>query len=130
MPVPELKFDVTGPASRIDTLARWLPRVAVAIAFLSIGYSKFEAQSMWVRTFNEIGLGDWFRYFTGSVQMLGAVLVLVPRTCLLGIAILSCTMLGAALIWIFVLHQPGNAPIPLFVLTALVVVGFGARSGK
>ena len=125
--MPELKFDVTEPASRIDTLTTWMPRVAVAIAFLAIGASKFEAQSMWIRTFNEIGLGDWFRYVTGGIQMLGAVLVLIPRTCLIGIAILSCTMLGAALIWIVVLHQAGNAPIPLLVLTALLIVGWGAR---
>jgi len=130
VPVPELRFSADEPRSRIDTLTTWMPRVAVAIAFLSIGYSKFEAHSMWIRTFNEIGLGDWFRYFTGSVQMLGAALVLIPRTCVIGISILASTMLGAALIWIFVLHQPGNAPIPLLVLTALVVVGFSARSGK
>jgi putative oxidoreductase len=127
VPVPELKFDVEEPKSRIDTLRTWLPRIAVAVAFLSIGYSKFETQSMWIRTFNEIGFGDWFRYFTGAVQMLGAVLVLIPRTCVIGIAILSSTMIGAALIWIFLLHAPGNAPIPLVVLAALIVVGFQAR---
>lgn len=125
--MPELKFDVEGPRSRIDTLTTWLPRVAVAIAFLSIGYSKFEAQSMWIRTFNEIGFGDWFRYLTGAIQILGALLVLIPRTCVIGIAILSSTMIGAALIWIFVLHAPGNAPIPLLVLVPLLVVGFQAR---
>jgi hypothetical protein len=69
----------------------------------------------------------WFRYFTGAVQIVGAALVLIPRTCLIGIAILSCTMVGAALIWIFLLHAPGNAPIPLLVLAALMVVGFQAR---
>jgi hypothetical protein len=52
VPVPELRFDVAEPKSRIDTLTVWLPRVAVAIAFLSIGYSKFESQSIWIRTFN------------------------------------------------------------------------------
>lgn len=127
MPVPELKLDVEERKSRIDTLTTSLPRAAVAIAFLSIGYSKFEAQSMWVRTFNEIGLGVWFRYFTGAVQMLGALLVLIPRTCLVGIALLSATMIGAALVWIFVLQAPGNAPIPLLILLPLLAVGFQSR---
>jgi hypothetical protein len=129
VPVPELKLDVAEPKSRIDTLTTWLPRLAAAIAFLSIGYSKFESQSIWIRTFNEIGWGLWFRYLTGAVQILGALLVLVPSTCLIGIGILSCTMVGAALIWIFVLHAPGNAPIPLLVLAGLIVVGWGARPG-
>lgn len=130
MRVPELKFDVGEPKGRIDTLTTWMPRVGVAIAFLAIGASKFEAQSMWIRTFNDIGWGDWFRYFTGAVQVLGAALVLIPRTCRLGISILSGTMIGAALVWVFLLHKPGNAPIPLIILAALVVVGLGARSGK
>lgn len=128
MPVPELRFDTGERSSRIDTLTSWMPRAAVAIAFLSIGYSKFESQSIWIRTFNEIGLGDWFRYFTGAIQMLGAVLVLIPRTCLVGIGLLSCTMIGAALIWIFVLHAPGNAVIPAVVLVPLVIVGISARA--
>jgi len=125
--VPELKFDVTEPASRIDTLTKWMPRVAVAIAFLSIGFSKFEAQSIWIRTFNEIGFGDWFRYLTGLIQVAGALLVLIPKTCLIGIALLSCTMVGAAFFWVFLLHAPGNAVIPLLVLMPLLVVGFQAR---
>jgi uncharacterized membrane protein YphA (DoxX/SURF4 family) len=127
VPVPELKFDVEEPKGRIETLTKWLPRVAVAIAFLSIGYSKFESHSMWVRTFNEIGWGVWFRYFTGGVQIVGALLVLIPRACLLGVAVLASTMFGAALIWIFVLHAPGNAPIPLLILLPLAAVGLQAR---
>jgi hypothetical protein len=31
------------------------------------------------------------------------------------------------LIWIFVLHKPGNAPIPALVLVPLIVVGVQAR---
>ena len=33
----------------------------------------------WVGLFRQIGLGQWFRYFTGAVEILGGVLVLVPR---------------------------------------------------
>jgi hypothetical protein len=70
----------------------------------------------------------WFRYFTGAVQIVGAALVLIPRTCLIGVAILASTMVGAALIWIFVLHAPGNAPIPLLILLPLLAVGLQARA--
>lgn len=125
--MPELQFDMAERPGRQDIITTWLPRLGVAIAFLSIGWSKFEAHSTWIRTFNEIGFGDWFRYFTGAVQMLGAALVLIPRTFRIGIGILASTMIGAALIWIFLLHKPGNAPIPLIVLAALVVVGLQAR---
>jgi putative oxidoreductase len=127
VPVPEFNFDMSERRSGIDLVGTWLPRLGVAIAFLMIGASKFESESTWIRTFNEIGWGDSFRYFTGSVQILGAILVLIPRTCLIGIGILSTTMLGAVLIWILVLHKPGNAPIPALVLIPLIVVGFQAR---
>ena len=127
MPVPELKFDTAERPSRNGIVTMWLPRLGVAAAFLMIGASKFEPQSTWIRTFNAIGFGDWFRYVTGGVQMLGAALVLIPKTCLIGIGILACTMIGAALIWVFLLHAPGNAPIPLLVLVALIVVGLQAR---
>ena len=121
--MPELKLGLDERRSRIDTLTTWLPRIAVAIAFGSIGIDKFASQSMWVRIFEQIGLGQWFRYFTGSLQVIGAVMVLVPRTFLDGILLLACTMLGAVITWVFVLHVPGNAPIPAVLLVALLIVG-------
>jgi hypothetical protein len=60
----------------------------------------------------------------------GAVLVVVPRTFLIGIAMLACTMLGASAVWIVKFGAPGNAIIPAAILVALVAIGFhGARVG-
>src|SRR5262249_1066149 len=67
--------------------------------------------------------GQWFRYFTGIVQIAGAVLVLVPRTFVVGIALLACTMAGAVAIWIVRFGAVGNAIIPAVVLVGLVGVG-------
>ena len=53
----------------------------------------------------------------------GIVTMWLPR---LGVAA-AFLMIGAALIWVFLLHAPGNAPIPLLVLVALIVVGLQAR---
>ena len=50
-----------------------------------IGKSKLSAQSSWIKTFEQIGFGQWFRYLTGSMQIAGAIAVLIPRTFLLGI---------------------------------------------
>jgi uncharacterized membrane protein YphA (DoxX/SURF4 family) len=116
---------VPGETSgRQDLLITWILRVAVAVVFLSVGWSKFETNSMWVRLFEQIGFGQWFRYFTGSVQMAGAALVLVPRTFVMGIALLACTMAGAVAIWIVRFGALGNAIIPAVVLVGLVGVGF------
>jgi putative oxidoreductase len=108
---------------RLGLLATWLPRIAVALVFLSVGSSKF-SDPMWVRLFGQIGLGQWFRYLTGVMQIAAGVLVLIPRTALAGVALAACTMLGASIAWLTVLHAPMNAPIPGIMLALLIVVGF------
>src|ERR1043166_1570474 len=90
----------------IDHLRTWLPRVAVALLFFFVGKSKFGAHSSWIKTFEHIGFGQWFRYVTGTIQMLGAIAVLIPRLFPWGIVMLACTMLGAILAWIFLLGVP------------------------
>src|SRR5262245_6690114 len=118
----ELNLIVEDRPQRIDVLLMWLPRVAVALAFLGFGWQKFEGDRMWIRVFDQIGFGQWFRYFTGAMQVAGALLVLVPRTFLFGMATLACTMIGAMTFWIVVAKQPFAAIIPGFVLAALVAV--------
>jgi len=92
--------------------------------FLSVGLSKFR-DPMWVRLFGQIGLGQWFRYVTGIIQIASAVLVLIPRTSLVGMALAACTMLGASVVWLTILHAPWNAPIPGALLGILVAIGIG-----
>jgi uncharacterized membrane protein YphA (DoxX/SURF4 family) len=114
--------------SRQDVLITWILRVSVAVVFLSVGSSKFGASSTWITLFERIGFGQSFRYLTGSLQIGGAVLVVIPRTFLLGIALLACTMAGAAAVWIVRFGAPGNAVIPAIALAGLIGVGFhGAR---
>jgi putative oxidoreductase len=102
--VSELKFVAEETRRPIDIFTMWIPRVAVAMGFLAIGTGKFAAHSVRIRIFAQIGFGQWFRYLTGVLQIGGALLVLIPRTFALGILLLACTMLGAMLAWIFVLH--------------------------
>jgi len=109
--------------SRIAAFTTWLLRVAIAIAFLSFGSQKFAPTGMWVRIFAQIGVGQWFRYLTGTMQIAGAVLVLMPPTALVGVGLLACTMLGATLARITVLHAPSNTPIPGAILVVLLAIG-------
>jgi uncharacterized membrane protein YphA (DoxX/SURF4 family) len=107
---------------RLGVLRTWLPRVAIALVFVSVGSSKF-SDPMWVRLFGQIGLGQWFRYLTGAMQIAGGVLVLIPRTSLAGIVLAACTMLGASVAWLTVLHAPWNAPIPGAIFVILIAIG-------
>jgi putative oxidoreductase len=125
----DLRVGLEERRGPIDVVTTWLPRVAIAIAFGSIGSGKFAPHSMWVDLFAQIGLGQWFRYLTGTVQLVGACLVLIPRTFVIGIALLACTMIGAMVAWTTVLQTPFNAVIPGVILIALVVVGAQAFRG-
>jgi uncharacterized membrane protein len=125
-----LKLVVDERREPIDVFTTWLPRIAVALAFFFIGKDKFAAHSMWIRIFDQIGFGQWFRYVTGALQMGGAVLVMIPRTFRVGILMIACTLLGAVLAWLFLLHAPGNAVIPGLLLVAVLAVGSqGLRNG-
>ena len=44
-------------------------------------------------TFEKIGLGQWFRYFIGGLEMIGAILIVAPRMAALGAAVLTITFL-------------------------------------
>src|SRR5256714_10481926 len=80
--------------SRVDFITTWLPRFAVAVVFVTVGFSKFR-DPMWVGVFARIGAGQWFRYFTGVMQIAGGALTLVPKLSLVGIGMVACTMAGA-----------------------------------
>jgi putative oxidoreductase len=126
--MPGLKLAVEETRSAGDVLAAWLPRVAVALIFLSVGSEKFGSHGPWIRIFARIGLGDWFRYLTGLMQVGGALLLLVPPLVTLGAVVLGSTMVGAIVTNVFILNTGLAAIIPSALLAAVVFVGWRARS--
>jgi uncharacterized membrane protein YphA (DoxX/SURF4 family) len=122
--MPELKLAVEETRSAGDVLAAWLPRVAVALVFLSVGSEKFGSHGPWIRIFARIGYGDWFRYLTGVLQVGGALLLLVPPLVTVGAALLACTMIGAIVVNIFVLNTGLAAIIPTLLLMVVAFVGW------
>ena len=106
-------FDVTG----------WVLRIAACGVFVGVGLTKFASDSMWVKLFAQIGLGDWFRYVTGALQVAGGLLVLVPKTIYVGLVLAGVTMVGAIVVHLFVLDTGvGGAIIPLALLVFIVAV--------
>ena len=122
-------FDDAGAPPQRNALTDWVLRGGIALAFLLFGWEKFpsDANGEWPRFFAQVGFGQWFRYFTGIVEMLGAALVLVPWTVNIGLALLACTMACALVIHIFVLHHPLNCIVPSALCAALTVFLIGRR---
>ena len=80
----------------------WGLRIVLALAFTFFGLQKFPSGTMWVRLFARIGVGQWFRYVTGVVEVVGGILLLVPRATIPAVGLLVCTMIGALLVHVFV----------------------------
>jgi putative oxidoreductase len=122
----DLKLSVDDRPARATRILSWLPRIAAALFFFSIGRAKFASTGEWVAIFDRIGIGQWFRYATGALQVAGAVLMLVPRIGWLGAALLACTMLGATIVQIGVFHSP-VAIMPAMLCGLLVVIALSIR---
>jgi putative oxidoreductase len=120
-------FDTAAPADTsraravAGSLARSLPAVAIGILFIFIGYGKFANRGVWVTIFEQIGLGQWFRIFTGVVQVTGGVLMIPRRTRTAGAVLLGCTMFGAAVVDVVVIGSP-VAIVPLLLLIIIAAV--------
>jgi uncharacterized membrane protein YphA (DoxX/SURF4 family) len=104
----------------VTLVTGWLMRVALAVFFFTVGSRTFGAHPMWVPIFAEMGAPAWLRYLTSGLQVFGAVLLLIPRTFLIGALFIGCTMAGAILASIAVLHEPQSARVPAILLTLLV----------
>jgi uncharacterized membrane protein YphA (DoxX/SURF4 family) len=101
-------FDQASLPESRGMLTDWLARAGIALAFIYFGTQKFPsaADSEWVKIFQQIGAGQWFRYFTGVIEILGGLLVFIPWTANLGLLLLACTMASAAVIMAFVIGSP------------------------
>lgn len=99
-----------------------LARVALAIIFAFFGALKFLPHSMYVRIFAQIGFGEWFRYFTGVVEIGSAGLLLIRGMVLVGALLLCCTMAGAVSFWLLYRNVIA-AVVPGVLLIATAYVG-------
>src|SRR5713226_3239477 len=111
----------SGSTGKIINVGLWILQIGAAGMFLMVGFFKLSGDPQMVGLFDAIGLGQWFRYVTGSLEVLGAVLLLVPRLSGLGALLLVGMMLGAVPTHLFVV---GGSPLPALIL--LIVTGVTA----
>jgi hypothetical protein len=108
---------------KTKSIVLWILQVLVALAFLGAGFGKLSGQPMMIEMFDKLGLGQWFRYLTGIIELGSAIMLFVPRITFIGAALLVCTMTGAVAAHLFKL---GGSPIPpLVLLTLSGVIAWG-----
>jgi putative oxidoreductase len=95
-------------------------RALLGLAFLVIGAAKLTSQMQTVQLFAAIGWGQWFRYLTGALDVMGALLVLTPWTPFCGAVLLSCTVGTAVVLSVTKLNNNPAAGVVLFALAMTV----------
>lgn len=102
-------------------IAVTISRVILGLAFLSIAAVKLTGSLQTVEMFANIGWGQWFRYFTGGLDLTGAILVLLPRSAFYGALLLMCTVGFAVILTLAgLIHDSLAPPLALTALAATV----------
>ena len=114
------------------TIAVWALRVLMAALFLFAAFMKLTGRPMMVSEFDRIGLGQGFRYFTGSLELIGGIAVLIPRLSPFAAVLLALIDAGAFVAQVTTLHMDWIHTIIIgLVLGALIYLqrdAFGRNS--
>lgn len=102
------------------SIIQWILRLTAAIILLQTLYFKFTGAEESVYIFSTLGIEPYGRIGSGIVEMIAAVLILIPRTTLLGALLGAVVMLGAIFSHLFVLGiEVKNDGGELFILAII-----------
>lgn len=112
-------------SQRLANAGLWVVQVVLAGMFLMSAYGKLSGAPEMVALFDAVGLGQWFRYFTGVSQLVGALLLLTPLAAAGG-ALLAVVMAGAVLTHLFIIG--GSFTVALLLMVGALAVARGRRA--
>ena len=122
--------DFSAAPGRVQNALLWLLQVASAAVFVMAGTAKLTGAESMVHLFAAVGLGQWLRYFTGGLEVAGAVALLVPAIAGLGAIWLTAVMVGAVIAHLVVLGSSPAVPVALLVAMAIVAWGRWERTAR
>ena len=105
---------------RLATVVLWILQIAAAAMFLMAGSMKLAGNPLMVQEFGVIGLGQWFRYSTGLLEVGAGIGLLLSRFAFYAAVLLAVVMAGAFIAHVTVLGTSPAAPVVLFVVTGII----------
>ena len=119
MTTQSLTVTMASRPSKAANITLWAIQGLLALAFVMAGGSKLAGDEQMVAMFQQIGFGQWFRYLTGAIEVTGAIMLLIPRTAVIGGGLLAVTMVAGIGTHLFLI---GGSPVPAIVLLALASI--------
>ena len=118
----------SGSTGKLVNVVLWALQIAAAGMFLMVGFLKLSGNAQLVGLFEAIGIGQWFRYLTGTLEVSGAFLLLIPRTSGLGALMLAGIMICAVVTHVLIVGGSPMMAIILLVVTGIVAWGRRERT--
>lgn len=117
--------------SRFKAICGWVLQVLLAVFFILQGILKLRGSHGWISLFRKWGYPDHSYLVVGLIELLSAILLVIPRLAKWGALILLVTMIGATAT--LVIHHEHNvmAPVVPAILLAIVLYlrrGAGTKS--
>ena len=101
----------SGATARTGLILVELVELTLAAVFFLVGGAKLIGRPDMVRLFHDIGIGQWFRYVTGTIEVTGALLLIIPFLSGAAAIGLGAVMIVASLVELLVLHRPPFAAL-------------------
>jgi putative oxidoreductase len=118
----------SSSTGKIVNVGLWVLQIFAAGMFLMVGFLKLSGNAQMLGLFEAIGIGQWFRYLTGTLEVAGAILLLIPRTSGLAALMLAGVMGCAVVTHLFIVGGSPFMAIVLLVVTTLVAWGRRQRT--
>ena len=101
----------------------WIIKLIAVIILVQTLFFKFTAAEESVYIFTKLGIEPFGRIGSGVVELIASVLILIPRTTLLGALLAIGTMMGALVSHLFVLGiEVQNDGGTLFTLAIITLI--------
>jgi uncharacterized membrane protein YphA (DoxX/SURF4 family) len=104
------------------TIVLWALRLIAAVILLQTLFFKFSASEESVYIFSTIGIEPWGRIGTGVMELIAAILILIPRTTAFGALLAIGLMSGALFFHLTTLGIEVKADGGLLFIYALLVL--------
>ena len=113
-------------STTVKIVAVWIISGLLAAVFILAGTPKLLQQPQLVDMFAAWGYAPWFLVTVGALEVAGAILLLIPRIAIYGVALLGAIMLGAG--YTHIANAEGlQVARPATFLVFLIVVGLMRR---